>query len=376
MLTPMDDYPVHQTSHPIAHPVSGDPNHYDRYFFNGYRDDMYFGVAMGHYPNRGVIDAAFALVYDGKQRSIFASGRIPTDRTVTEIGPLSIDVVEPLRVSRVTVDAAELGVTADLTFTARTAALEEPHQTILDGTRTALESTRLTQWGSWSGSIEWAGTPIDIDAVTTYGSKDRSWGVRAIGQPAPSAPSNRQRQVMFLWAPINFETRCTHAMLFEGADGDRWVSGAAEVPILSGPNAPTWGPDAAVDHLPGGDIDVAWEPGLRRSRSAKVTLHHLNAASEGIALDPLLTFRMRGLGYGHPVHAHGTWLGEDIVHVEEHSVDELDSLDPTCIHVQQVVRATATSGDQGIGVLEQLAIGPHSPSGLTGILDGYTPLGH
>ena len=35
MLTPADDYPLHQTAEPIAHPGSGDRNHYDRYFFNG-----------------------------------------------------------------------------------------------------------------------------------------------------------------------------------------------------------------------------------------------------------------------------------------------------------------------------------------------------
>jgi hypothetical protein len=26
---------------------------------------------------------------------------------------------------------------------------------------------------------------------------------------------------------------------------------------------------------------------------------------------------------------------------------------------------------EGIGVLEQLAFGPHAPTGLTGLLDGY-----
>ena len=31
----------------------GDPNHYDRYWFNGYREDFYFAVGMAVYPNRG-----------------------------------------------------------------------------------------------------------------------------------------------------------------------------------------------------------------------------------------------------------------------------------------------------------------------------------
>jgi hypothetical protein len=33
----------------------------------------------------------------------------------------------------------------------------------------------------------------------------------------------------------------------------------------------------------------------------------------------------------------------------------------------------ATDGSRtGIGVLEQIAIGPHSPSGLTGALEGFS----
>jgi hypothetical protein len=54
---------------------------------------------------------------------------------------------------------------------------------------------------------------------------------------------------------------------------------------------------------------------------------------------------------------------------EENKVAELDTLDPTCIHVQQVMRATW--GERtGLGVLEQLAIGPHAPSGFRGLFDG------
>ena len=51
MLTPFDDYPIHASADPVGVPASGDPNHYDRYWFNGHqRDgDFYFGAAMGHY---------------------------------------------------------------------------------------------------------------------------------------------------------------------------------------------------------------------------------------------------------------------------------------------------------------------------------------
>src|ERR1039458_5471209 len=79
VLTPYDDYPIHQTADPVAHPSSGDPNHYDRYFFNGFsrNGELFFAGAMAHYPNRGIIDAAFSVVIDGVEHSVFASGSMP-----------------------------------------------------------------------------------------------------------------------------------------------------------------------------------------------------------------------------------------------------------------------------------------------------------
>ena len=78
VLSPFDDYPIHQVAAPIAHAGGGHPDFYDRFWFNGYTDEFFFAVAFGTYRNRGVIDAAFSVVSDGQQRSVFASGRAPS----------------------------------------------------------------------------------------------------------------------------------------------------------------------------------------------------------------------------------------------------------------------------------------------------------
>src|SRR5581483_3111201 len=105
---------------PLAQSGGGHPDFYDRFWFNGYTEEFYLAVALGLYPKRGVIDAAFSLVADGVQRSVFATGPMPLDRTSTSVGPIAIEVVEPMRVNRVVVDAAEHGLTADITAVART----------------------------------------------------------------------------------------------------------------------------------------------------------------------------------------------------------------------------------------------------------------
>jgi hypothetical protein len=69
MLLPEDDFPIHQAPVGVAHVMDGHPNAYDRFWFNGIGEDVFFAVALGLYPNRGVIDGAFAVVHDGVQRS-------------------------------------------------------------------------------------------------------------------------------------------------------------------------------------------------------------------------------------------------------------------------------------------------------------------
>jgi hypothetical protein len=324
---------------------------------------------MAVYPNRDIIDAAFSVVHDGRQRSVFASGRMPKDRRETKIGPIAIDVVEPLRVNRITVDAPEHGLVADLTYTARTVAIEEPRQTMWSDNRLSMDSTRLTQWGGWSGTIDVAGERIDATLANTLGTKDRSWGVRPIGAPTPTAPQTTMPQIFFLWAPLQFDDCCTHFMVFERADGTALVKSGAVVPVLAD-GAPTWGPDATYERLVDGEHHIHWAPGLRRSRNADLTLRRASGQAETVHLEPLLTFRMRGIGYMHPQFGHGHWQGELAVNAEDVSVDELDNVEPWNIHIQQVMRAS-WGARSGLGVLEQLAVGPHEPSGLTGLFDGY-----
>src|SRR5512143_1469360 len=102
MITRADDYPVHQTADPIALAGGGNRNFYDRYFFNGYTRDgaLFLAGAMGQYPNRGVVDAAFNVVHRGRQYVVRASRRMSDERMDTRVGPIRVEVVEPLRTLR------------------------------------------------------------------------------------------------------------------------------------------------------------------------------------------------------------------------------------------------------------------------------------
>jgi hypothetical protein len=370
VLTPFDDYPIHPSADPIAHPATGDPNHYDRYWFNGHQKhgDFYFGAAMGHYPVRGVIDAAFSVVRDGVEHSVFASGTMPFDRA-TEIGPFRIEVVEPLRTIRYLVAHNEHGIEADLRFDATTLAIEEPRQRrFRDDGVLITDHTRLTQWGTWQGTIAVDGVEMRIEPADVPGTRDRSWGVRPVGAQVETNRPLTIPTLFWLWAPLHFGDRFTHLALHENRDGSRWLETAMVLDRLA-PGAPVTGTDGVRE---GHDVryELEWEPGRREIRTAVLEFTDPVEGDLRIELEKLFTFRMRGIGYMHPHWAHGTNHGMLETGRESIALDDFDPVDLGSIHLQNIVRAR--QGDRvGIGVLEQFTMGPHEPTGLRGFLDGY-----
>src|SRR5450759_1581188 len=101
-LSPLDDYPVHQTAQVIRHPATSDRNFYDRYYFNCHpcSDALMLIIGVGQYPNLGVTDA-FALARHGDtHRVVRASRELGADRMDTTVGPFQLQVIEGLRTLR------------------------------------------------------------------------------------------------------------------------------------------------------------------------------------------------------------------------------------------------------------------------------------
>jgi hypothetical protein len=373
VLSKFDDYPIHQTAEPVAQPASSDRNVYDRYWFNGYQDDgeFYFGVGSAIYPNLGIMDCGFSIVRDGEQHAFHASRRAPKEPTETSVGPFRIEVVEPMRRVRVTLDDNATGIAADLTFTARTAAVEEGRQTSRRDGRLYMDVTRFAQFGRWQGEIRYDGKTVRIDEARVPGTKDRSWGIRPVGAIDPGrapAEAGAVPQVFFLWAPIHWRDRCTHFGVFEDGDAHRWHSDGAFVPAYDSPDAIPGAEDPALERMEAVDHEIEYIPGTRRAARAKIGLVQKSGARTEIELEPLLCFQMKGIGYMHPEWGHGLWKGELAVGGESWKCDALDPLAFDNQHIQLVVRARS-GGERGIGVLEQLSFGPHARYGFEKLLD-------
>lgn len=373
MLNPLDDYPIHQTGGPLVQPASGSRNHYDRYFFNGYdaEGEVFFAAAMGVYPNRHVIDAAFSVIHDGVQRNVHASGRIPADRRDTQCGSIRIEVDEPLRTLRLIVDDSTHGIGCDLRWSARTVAVEEDRFTRYNGPQLVMDYTRLTQFGTWEGTVQTGAGEVTITPDRYVGTRDRSWGIRMVGESDGGAPSGSMPQYCWLWAPINFDDCATHFDVNETERGERWHQSGFVLPVLGegDPVLDTGGLTVSAEPMRSVDWHIDWQPGTRRAQAASLQFEPWHGATSELVLEPLLTFQMLGIGYFHPEWAHGVWKGEAAEGYDEWALADVDPATPHHTHVQQLVRVTW--GDRvGTGVLEQLMIGQHEPSGLTGLFDG------
>jgi hypothetical protein len=373
MLTSGDDYPIHQLPEPIAY-ATGERNFYDRYFFNGYSRDssVFFAVALGVYPQLGVMDAALSIIVDGVQRNLRASrSSIALDRMATKVGPIEVEVLEPLRSLRVRASSPEHGVAADLVFTGRARACEEPRFTRRVGGRTLMDLTRLTQNGAWRGHLAVDGRRIAVDGY--WGTRDRSWGLRSVGEPDQQPMPGAERQFYWLWAPLNFDDRVTLFHRNDDGDGRPWTRFAAMVPLEEAENG------GLTFAQPRSELTL--RPSSRHAATARITFGPPTAGDEAysvadgerpiaVELEPRFEFYMSGIGYGHPLWGHGRNRGELAVGFDVERLVDADRNDPLHLHVQALCDARLELADgtarRGQGVLEQLILGRHAPSGLDG----------
>ncbi|HEX7857718.1 MAG TPA: hypothetical protein VF503_28915 [Sphingobium sp.] len=360
MLTKADDYPIHQTPEPIAFSGS-DRNFYDRYFFNGYSlgGDMFFAAALGVYPHLNIMDAAFAVRIGGRQYNIRGSRHLNMERMDTHVGPIRIEVVEPLKKLRIIVEDNEHGIAADVLFEGRSAPVEEPRSIRRNGPRVIMDITRMTQLGHYSGWIHAGGQEVRLESANVQGVRDRSWGVRHVGARDPQAMVPAQdHQFHWLWVPAQLEDRGFLFYVNEDRHGEAWNYGMVIVHD-----------DGRVEHLPGAEIDVTYQPGTRWPTHGTIT----TPGGIRVDIEPEARFFMTGIGYLDPEWAHGINKGPLVIGYDEIDPKEVSYVPPH-IYTQAFARLKMTLPDgsvqRGFGTFEALSMGPHARLGFKGMHGG------
>lgn len=374
MITDFDDYLIHQAPFPINQTGIVNRNAYDRYWFNGFDKSgtFLFEIGFGRYPNRFVQDGHFSVAVDGVQHSFHASRRIADNPADASAGPLRIEVVKPMRIIRVVIEPNDTGVECDLAFHAKAPPIEEPKNIMYDGNRLIMDSQRFSQYGTWQGFFSVKGRRFEVDRSEVLGTRDKSWGMRPVGEYEEGAPSRLTTDpaVYWIWSPIHFEGFCAHFLTRETPDG-RPQELSASIVKTHGDDEEV--PETAVEPdeevMSSASHEIRWHGGTRWPEGAELHFESRDGVRYDIALEPVLRFQMMGIGYQHPEWGHAVWRDELDTGCESWKLDEVEPDEYCAIHVHNLVRATMADR-QGIGILETLVFGRHLPSGFQDLFDG------
>lgn len=364
---PLDELPVHQAPLSMAQVASSDKNFYDRYYFNAHdrTGDVFFVTGFGTYPNLGVVDAFATLKHGDRKWAVRLSDAFDAGQIRTDVGAYRIEVIEPLQTLRLVCEHEDFAF--DLTWEGSFDPVLEERHVLMAGPKPILDASRFAQVGSWSGVIEVAGTEFAVDPGVWMGSRDRSWGIRPVGDSDPAGRMADEPIGGHWWTylPLRFDDFALIAIMQESPDGHRTLNHATRVFA-----------DGRVEQLGWPRLEVSYRSGTRLPESAR--MHLTTPAGEPLVLDiELLGFSSLtvGAGYGgDPEWQHGQWKGPDWSQFSsyDYTDEKVVGMLPFST-VEHVARVTCTGagadGAVGHGMFEHAVIGRHDPSGFEGYLD-------
>ncbi len=357
MPVPLDEFPVHQVPLSMGQVGSSDRNFYDRCYFNAHDrgQGTFLVTGLGVYPNLGVIDAYAVVRRQDRQHVVRCSGSLGDDRMRQEVGPYRIEVVEPLRRIRLVCDAAAHGIAFDLVWEGSFPPLDEPRHIMRVGPRTILDGCRFAQVGTWTGTLQVDGEEAAV--ADWVGTRDRSWGIRPVGEPEPPGRAGDEPREGFWWlyVPLRFDDHALVLILQEDPDGYRTLNEAARI-----------FPDGRVEQLGWPEVDISYRPGTRMPETATIAIGRGTGPRIEVSLRTYQAVVLHvGAGYGgDPDWSHGQWKGPAWIEGATY-----DLSDPTVAGrvpfgvIDHVARAEC-EGAEGWGLFEHASLGRHDPTGF------------
>jgi hypothetical protein len=221
----------------------------------------------------------------------------------------------------------------------------------------------MTQLGRWSGSVKAGGREVVLEASTTLGTRDRSWGIRSVGIRDPQQPASiPEFQVWWFWLPAHFPDRIVHFYVNEDGDGKVWNRGLVMIHD-----------DGKVEHLHDASLKVEFYPETRFPRRASIEARDEAGGVYRIEVEAEARFYLSGIGYMNPDWSHGLNKGAFAVGYDEIRTSEIVRYEAPYQHPQAFAQAVMTLPDgttsSGFGCFESIVMGRHEPSGLSSMFD-------
>jgi hypothetical protein len=290
---------------------------------------------------------------------VHLSDAIDGDRLNQNVVNYRVEVDEPLHRLRIVLEETE-GVATDLTWTGLFPVVQEQRHVLRAGNRVTLDAQRFAQLGSWSGHLAIDGQEITVDPQTWIGSRDRSWGIRPIGESEPAGrPADPPFEGMWwLYVPMAFDDFSIVLIIQEEPTGFRSLNDCTRI----------W-KDGRIEQLGWPRIKIHYRSGTRIPTGATIDATAGDGSPVRFEVESKLPVPIHvGGGYGGDSDwVHGLWKGEKFTERLTY-----DMTDPAIVGragfgvIDHVGRGLCTEGDappvEGWGLFEHGALGRHDPS--------------
>lgn len=363
MLSPADDLPIHQLAEPVSVVATGDRNFYDRYYFNLFDRgaDLFLTAGLGQYPNLGVVDGFVAVTAGRTQHVLRASRELTDNRMDTSVGPIAVEVIEGLRRLRLRAGGDDTAIAVDVMWAPAIDAFLEARHVNRRGPRLTTDTCRFAQTGFWEGTLRVGDTVHAISPDRWWGGRDRSWGIRPVGEPEPPGRRVADGPGGFLWlyCTMQFDAFSIVCILQEDRAGGRtleqavriWPSGSDRQPELLG----------SVDH------DLRFVEGSRQIEDATLTFTPTSGEPLVVTVTPVgASYLSLGTGYGNELDwRHGMYQGPLVVQERMYDLDEPEIARRTYGLIDNLARFEI-DGAVGHGLFENAVLGPNDRYGFGG----------
>ncbi|QEC50534.1 hypothetical protein FSW04_25085 [Baekduia soli] len=367
-LSAVDDYPFHQAPAPLPVPATSDPRFNDGYYFGFFAPGRFAYLGLRLYANMNVMDGYAGAIAGGEQRTVRASRALRPSVDVLEVGPVSMEILEPMRRQRLRLAENATGVTFDVEVTASSPAFFEAPDIHHRQGRLINHVLRYTQLSRVSGVMAVDGEEIAVDAW--YGDRDHSWGIRhSMGPAIPVKGVERSAgdpRAMRIWIPFEVGDHRGMFAMHEDADG-RVLDFDGRLLTADGTEIPLTGARHAFRYV----------PGTRRLTGGSFTLTDVAGGEHAYAFevvaDPACA---QGFGYvrgwqdGLPP---GSWRGAEHVEADRFRVDDPAVVaGPAHVPVERRLGVCeypsaieGPGGQRGMAQIEHMIYRPYRPYGLS-----------
>jgi hypothetical protein len=320
VLLHLDEYPFHQVTDTFAAVAGSDPSWNDGHYVCAadQAGRVAFTSNVRLYANNDVLDGFVCLRHAGRQYNVRLSRRLRPDMDHLGVGPLRLEIIEPLGAVRLVLDDNEQGIKLDVTcHTANVPYMGPIEVRRIDG-RLLSERATYEITGEAEGWVEVAGERIVLERATSSFFRNHSWGYQPPrGGPRIYGAPTRSKRVPGLRQWVLFHLP-DHGGFFFADPSGRAAAGRGA--ILSGERIV---PVVGIDH------DLDFYDGARRVRSGTFRLTDVEGAVRDYSFTDLGWVYCQGGGY---FGGFDDGLGQGVYRGELHAEGEVwDVSHPTTI---------------------------------------------